>query len=221
MSPPPSGETRESKVYRDQVPAISTRSLRKDNRFALAEVSNNFLQGRSSALYLKNGIAPIFPIRYVYGFSSDAFSYFMSVQKDHVDSLKREKDVTKIIQICQKDSFFFSYADIPVKCVKDDVDYNILEAAKIVDPDDEELGPDVYGNGFPGDVLLGVFSRKNGGAVDSAVCMYTMKSIRAKFLENIKLCHQGNSTVSGGGYLRVGPRGNCNQQVSLGHWEMV
>jgi hypothetical protein len=46
-------------------------------------------------------------------------------------------------QVCQNDISFFSYADIPIKCTKDSVDYNVLEAAQIVAPSDrlrESLG---------------------------------------------------------------------------------
>lgn len=210
------GRSRTSRIYRDQVPAVSSRSLKSSDRFALAAVSNP-LKGTSSSIYLKSEISSNFRIRYVTGFSLAGFSYFLTVQNDSVLDRPDNKRVTKIAQICQDDVNFFSYADIPLRCVKGGVDYNVLEAAQVVTPGvrlAEALG---YMDGNSGEVLVGAFSHtdERWGTVDSAVCIFTMQDIRDKFLENIKLCHQGNASVSGGGYLRVGPRGNCKQQSGL------
>nr|KAG5701672.1 hypothetical protein BaRGS_027830 [Batillaria attramentaria] len=208
------GRSQTSRLYRGQVPAVSSRSLKGSDRFSLATVSNP-LKGTSSSIYLKSDISSNFLIHYVTGFSLEGFSYFLTVQNDSVQDRPDNQRVSKIVQICQDDSNFFSYADIPLKCVKDGVDYNVLEAAQVISPGlrlAEALG---YMDGKSGEVLVGAFSHTDDrwGTVDSAVCVFTMEDIRAKFLENIKLCHQGNASVSGGGYLRVGPRGNCNQQA--------
>lgn len=210
------GRSRTSRIYRDQVPAVSSRSLKSSDRFSLASVSNP-LKGTSSSIYLKSEISSNFLIHYVTGFSLQGFSYFLTVQNDSVQDRPENRKVSKIVQICQDDTNFFSYADIPLRCVKDGVDYNVLEAAQVIAPGlklAESLG---YLDGKIGEVLVGVFSHtvEKWGTTDSAVCLYTMQDVRAKFLENIKLCHQGNASVSGGGYLRVGPRGNCNQQSGL------
>ncbi|XP_070193240.1 plexin-A1-like [Littorina saxatilis] len=209
------GRSRLSRIYRDKVPAVSSRSLKANDRFSLAAVSNP-LRGMSSSIYLKSEISSNYLIHYVSGFSYDGFSYFLTVQNDSVEDRPDNRRVSKIVQVCQDDINFFSYADIPLKCTKDGVDYNVLEAAQIVSPAQrlrEALG---YLDGFTDEVLVGAFSHSDErwGSVDSAVCLFTMQEIRATFLENIKLCHQGNASVSGGGYLRVGPRGNCNRPVS-------
>lgn len=205
----PPGTTHEDRVYRDQVPALATRSLHKDQRFSLAKVDNNFLKGRQSSLYLKSEIVASYLIHYVYGFSSEGFSYFLTVQGDMGTP---QRQVSKIAQVCQNDSFFYSYADIPLICTKNNVDYNVLETARVIKPG-EELAKDLFPEGIPGDILIGVFTSSTESGVDSAICVYTVKEIRAKCLDNILQCHMGNSSVSGGGYLRVGPRGNCNYQV--------
>ncbi|GFR87284.1 plexin-A4 [Elysia marginata] len=225
-----------NKVYREQVPAIATRSLSDSNRFSLAEVLNSFSEDRSSAIFIKTEVVPQYPIRYVTGFASSDYNYFLTVQRDTVSRLQHGKLLTKIVQICSDDPLYYSYADIPLRCSKqgsfgNDLDYNVLQAARVVSPGEElaqELFPDAQRPLLDGDVLVGAFtrdvspepsagskSRRSGSGVDSAVCVFTMKEIRRKFLENIKLCHQGNSSVSGGGYLRVGPRGNCNRQSGL------
>ena len=208
------GGTREDRTYRDDVPAVSSRKLDK-NRFSFAEVSSP-LQGLSSSIYLKRQVMSTYLIRYVSGFSSDQFSYFLTVQKDSVDESRATKNISKIIQICQNDPNFFSYADIPIRCAHGDVEYNMVQASAIIRPA-ERLRESFSGLSDADDVLVALFSRnteRGERKSDSAVCVYPMREVRAKFLENIKLCHQGNASVSGGGYLRVGPRGNCNQQVS-------
>ncbi|XP_050412849.2 plexin-B isoform X1 [Patella vulgata] len=207
------GKTRENKIYRDEVPALSSRSLRSE-RFSLAAVTD-VLQGKSSSIYLKREVAAIYPIEYVAGFSSLHYSYFLTVQKASIHPTRQIKNITKIVHICQNDPNFFSYADMPLKCVSGNKDYNIIKAAAIVVPSLDLrasllIEPEQ-------DVLVGLFSRydEQYAQTDSAICVYSMKEVRTKILENIKLCHQGNTSVSGGGYMRVGPGGNCNQQSGL------
>lgn len=54
-------------------------------------------------------------------------------------------------------------------------------------------------------VLFGVFARGEGperniSARDSALCVYSLKHIEAKFFENIRMCYNGNTrTVIGSG----------------------
>ena len=170
------------------------------------------------------------------GFRSAEYNYFLTVQRDTVSRLQHGRLITKIVQFCEDDPFYYSYADIPLKCTGigkygTELDYNVLQAARVIMPG-KHLAKELFTTEIPGDILVGAFTRdttegeSSFGAgskrrrsgpgkvdTDSAICVFTMAEIRRKFLENIKLCHQGNSSVSGGGYLRVGPRGNCNQQV--------
>ncbi|XP_076469004.1 plexin-B-like [Babylonia areolata] len=198
------GSSRSSGLYRDQVPAISSRSLRPQHRFCLASLTSP-LRGRSSSIFLKSKVRAAYPIRYVTGFSDSGFSYFLSVQ--------RASDVN-----------FFSYTDVPLLCRNHHrADYNILEAARIISPGKrlrEALG--IGEQEGEEKVMVAAFSRKEegagggggggGGRMHSALCVYRMSQVRARILDNVKLCHHGNTSVSGGGYLRVGPRGNCNRQ---------
>ena len=202
-------------IYRDRVPAICSRSLRIENRFALAAISNP-LTGMSSSMYLKSEVSSHFLIEYVTGFSYRGFSYFMTVQKETVEEFPVQRSISKIVQICQGDPDFNSYVDIPVVCKIGPIRYNVLEAAEIAYPGSmlaESFG--LFGD-VDNEVLVAAFSNRDRSrdAYDSAICVYNMKDVRLKFLENVKLCHHGNASVSGGGYLRVG-RSNCNQPVRL------
>ena len=93
------GRSRASRIYRDQVPAVSSRSLRSQDRFSLTAVSNP-LRGTSSSIYLKTEISSNFLIRYVGGFTYNGFSYFLTVQNDSVeDSGVPRQLVSKIAQV--------------------------------------------------------------------------------------------------------------------------
>ncbi|ESO91422.1 hypothetical protein LOTGIDRAFT_105554 [Lottia gigantea] len=213
------GKSRENKIYRDEVPALSSRSLRSE-RFSLAAVTN-VLQGRSSSIYLKREVSSIYPIEYVAGFSSKHFSYFLTVQKASIHPTRDVKNITKIVHLCQNDPNFFSYADMPLKCVDGDKDYNIIKAAAVIEPA-MNLRASLLIEPTQ-DVLVGLFSHHNEqfDEEDSAICVYSMKEVRAKILENIKLCHQGNPSVSGGGYLRVGPDDEYLCNTNLESFSMV
>ncbi|KAL8585447.1 hypothetical protein ACOMHN_024608 [Nucella lapillus] len=141
------GTSRTSRLYRDQVPALSSRSLHEDHRFALASFTSP-LRGKSSAIFLKNKVRVTFPIRYVTGFSHAGFSYFLTVQHASVEG-------------------------------------------------EEVVGEEGEGEGL------------------RSANWFRMSEVRFRLLQNIKLCHHGNTSVSGGGYLRVGPRGNCNRPSGL------
>ena len=50
--------------------------------------------------------------------STGGFSYFLSVADQQPDSGMRSEKVSRIIQICEEDEFFDSYADMPLVCEK-------------------------------------------------------------------------------------------------------
>ena len=190
------GEDDIVKLLRDQVPAISTRSLGRD-RFALNEVIDSFI-GKLSGIFIKENVRYDYLINYVTGFTSDQYSYFLTRQFENPES---PKIVSKIIQVCQKDKFYYSYVDMPLVCKSETTgkEYNFIQAARVIRaPRNLQLS---FGLRSAEDILVGVFTTDEGGEdSDSAVCMFTMQFIRKKLLENIKLCYSGEA-VSGGGYL--------------------
>ena len=109
------------KVYKDMIPAISSRQL---DDFEIAH------KGVSTATKkdIETQQKETFRVTYVYGFSSDGFSYFLSVQKDTIDSMKY---VTRLIRVCQGDVHYYSYTEIPLQCHVNGTEYNILVAAHV------------------------------------------------------------------------------------------
>lgn len=197
------------KSYRDKVPAISSRSLRR-NRFAFAYKSQP-PQDDSSSIHIKQEVRSRYLIQYVTGFSSGVHSYFLTVQPESIVDRPSRQKVSKIIHICQKDRLYYSYADMPIQCISGLEVFNIVKASRIIKPG-KVLRQKLNLN-HDDEILVGLFTRlTENGTIDSAVCMYTMKQIRAKLLENIKKCYQGMESVSGGGYLQ---KGQCQSSVSI------
>jgi hypothetical protein len=173
-----------------------------------------------------------FRIEYVAGFESPSpisgpgFAYFLSVQPDRffMDNYGTPPTVSverssRIIRVCQSDSSFYSYVEIPIRCRQQSgsdadksaasyVDYNRVKAAVLV------RAADVLGGklGIAPDeaVLVAVFtadsptirtgSMRSGISVPpsassssnrSAVCVYRYADVRRKFTENIRKCFSG------------------------------
>ncbi|XP_042873532.1 plexin A3-like isoform X1 [Penaeus japonicus] len=179
-------------VYRDEVPAVASRSL-EDNRFfdiAVTDVT-------TSTRMLVNSLArERYPITYVYGFGSEKFSYFLTRQMEDTDA--GSPYISKLVRVCQNDSAYYSYTEIPIEC-KDSQGkrYNLAQAAYVGKP-----GTDLatqLGIQTNDDVLFAVFSPSDPSegegsprpADSSALCVYSMKSVRRMFINNIQECFRG------------------------------
>lgn len=199
-------------VYRDEVPAVASRSL-EDNRFfdiAVTDVT-------TSTRMLVNSLArERYPITYVYGFGSEKFSYFLTRQMEDTDA--GSPYISKLVRVCQNDSAYYSYTEIPIEC-KDSLGkrYNLAQAAYVGKP-----GTDLatqLGIQTNDDVLFAVFSPSdpNEGegsprpADSSALCVYSMKSVRRMFINNIQECFRGKGDR---GLNFISPSHHCIETVS-------
>lgn len=179
-------------VYRDEVPAVSSRSL-EDNRFleiAVTDVTT------STQMWVNSLARKRYPITYVYGFGSENFSYFLTRQME--DTCAGSPYMSKLVRVCQNDPAYYSYTEIPIEC-KDQQGkhYNLVQAAYVGKP-----GTDLatqLGIQTNEDVLFAVFSpfdpREGEGSPQptdsSALCLYSMKSVRHMFTNNIQECFRG------------------------------
>ncbi|XP_069990321.1 uncharacterized protein [Penaeus vannamei] len=179
-------------VYRDEVPAVSSRSL-EDNRFleiAVTDVTT------STQMWVNSLSRKRYPITYVYGFGSENFSYFLTRQME--DTYAGSPYMSKLVRVCQNDPAYYSYTEIPIEC-KDQQGkhYNLVQAAYVGKP-----GTDLatqLGIQTNEDVLFAVFSpfdpREGEGSPQptdsSALCLYSMKSVRRMFMNNIQECFRG------------------------------
>lgn len=173
-------------LYRSEIPAVSSRSLEKNRMFQIA--SSAITTG--TRMLINTNARESYVVNYVYGFSSERFSYFLTTQLKHNVPSGKEY-ITKLVRVCQEDSHYYSYTEIPVDCISEATKYNLVRAAYLGKP-----GPDLAENlGIltQDDVLYAVFSegKDNIPGNRSALCVYSLKSIRRKFMQNIKSCFNG------------------------------
>jgi len=185
--------------YRHEVPAVSSRSLSPKDSFGIVTT------GVSSGTKMHISMRDQYPINYVYGFSSEGFSYFITTQKK--DTGTNDPFISKLVRVCQNDSNYYSYTEIPLECVSDTTGnkFDLVQAAFVGKP-----GPDLANRldvTHSDDVLFAVFARSDppGSSTpghESALCVYSLKSIRRKFVENIQLCFQGTGN-RGLGFIAI------------------
>lgn len=173
--------------YRLNVPAMSTRSLEKDRMFTIAETSST----SGTRMFASSVTREQFPINYVYGFSSNGFSYFLTVQPKNTTT--GTEFISKLVRVCHADENYYSYTEIPIDCAIESRKYNLVQAAYVGKAGAglaEDLGITVQD-----DVLFAVFSESeptiNKPSSKSAMCVYSLKAIQRKFTSNIQHCFAG------------------------------
>ena len=172
----------EESIY--NTPAFASRNL---TDFGFAHVGDY----RQTMIDTEVQQRDIFPIEYIYGFSSEDFSYVLTVQKKIVT----EKAYTsKVFRVCQNDKNFYSYVEIELRCVGQfDDHYNLLQGASLGKPG--KILAQSFGIPTTEDVLFAVFSHgfdPNTPYIGrSAICIYPMRKMRQKFTEAVKRCFDG------------------------------
>ena len=103
--------------------------------------------------------------------------------------------ISKLVRVCQEDSNYYSYTEIPIECVGEDgTKYNSVQSGYLGHP-----GQDLAENlniQTSDDVLFAIFSQSNANVTTNrtALCVYSLKSIRRKFMQNIKACFNGDGS---------------------------
>ncbi|XP_060879256.1 plexin-A2 [Metopolophium dirhodum] len=177
--------------YRSDVPAISSRSLDSQNMLNIAHVG--VISG--TRVYVNTLNRERYLINYVYGFSSETFSYFLTTQMRSVTSPSQY--ISKMVRLCHEDKSYYSYTEIPLECTSKEQSYNLVQAGYV-----GKIGSDLatdLGITPQDDVLFAVFSSSNQSESElknkpndqSALCVYSLKAIRRKFLQNINACFSG------------------------------
>ncbi|NWR86923.1 MET factor, partial [Furnarius figulus] len=130
-----------------------------------------------------------YPIRYVHAFENDHFVYFLTVQRETLDS---QAFHTRIIRFCTLDSEMRSYMEMPLECIftekrrkrsiRKEV-FNILQAAYVSKPG-AALAHEM-GLGLNDDILYGVFAQSKPDSSEptnrSAVCAVSVRTINEFF----------------------------------------
>ncbi|XP_075218268.1 plexin A isoform X1 [Lycorma delicatula] len=177
--------------YRSEVPAVSSRSLEPDKMFMIAETAVT----TGTRMFVNSLARERYPIHYIYGFSSEGFSYFLTQQMKHSS---QSPFVSKLVRVCHEDFNYYSYTEIPIECITGSGrSYNLVQAGYVGKPGSDLAT--VLGITAQDDVLFAVFSESEHREGESsskpsqysALCVYSLKAIRRKFMQNIKTCFTG------------------------------
>lgn len=133
----------------------------------------------------------LYPIKYVHAFEKDHFVYFLTVQRESLDS---QAFHTRIIRFCSFDSELHSYVEMPLECIytekrkkrsakRSNEVFNILQAAYIGKPG-ATLAQQM-GLNMNDDILFGAFAQSKPDSSNptpkSAVCAVSIKTINEFF----------------------------------------
>jgi plexin A len=181
--------------YRHDVPAISSRNL---YNLDFAELSFS----KQSIVRIDVKYRDHFLVKYVYGFNASDYAYFVIVQKQSPLPGQEELGyVSRLARTCINDANYDSYTEVTLQCLVRDpsspgsmVSYNLIQDAKVT-----EAGADLamsLGIKTSDPVFVGVFGPSRGISNEpqsrSAVCVYSLQDIEAKFNENIHMCFNGS-----------------------------
>ncbi|KAF9803702.1 hypothetical protein SFRURICE_012001 [Spodoptera frugiperda] len=179
--------------YRSEVPTVSSRSLEDDRLFMIARTAVT----TGTRMFVNSLSRERYPINYVYGFNSEGFSYFLTTQLRGVGS---DTYYSKLVRVCHDDENYYSYTEIPMSCTGEgggNYGYNLVQAAFVGKAGSVLAGE--LGITAQHDVLFAAFSQSesintNTPSDLSALCVYSLKAIRRKFMQNIKTCFSGNGS---------------------------
>ncbi|KAG7326479.1 hypothetical protein KOW79_009880 [Hemibagrus wyckioides] len=145
---------------------------------------------------------PAFDIFYIYGFSSEQFVYYLTLQLDtqltSPDASGEQFFTSKIVRLCVDDPKFYSYVEFPIGCTKDGVEYRLIQDAYLSKPGKQLANS--LGVSENEDILFTVFSQgqKNRAKPpkESALCLFTLRRIKEKIKERIQSCYRGEGKLS-------------------------
>ncbi|XP_062853456.1 plexin-A1b [Trichomycterus rosablanca] len=145
---------------------------------------------------------PTFDIYYIYGFSSEQFVYYLTLQLDtqltSPDASGEQFFTSKIVRLCVDDPKFYSYVEFPIGCTKDGVEYRLIQDAYLSKPGRQLANS--LGVSENEDILFTVFSQgqKNRAKPpkESALCLFTLRRIKEKIKERIQSCYRGEGKLS-------------------------
>uniref|UniRef100_A0A6Q2Z866 Plexin-A2 n=1 Tax=Esox lucius TaxID=8010 RepID=A0A6Q2Z866_ESOLU len=191
----------------DYFPTISSRKLPRDPESSAMldyELHTDFVSSLIKIPSDTLALVSHFDIYYVYGFASGSFVYFLTVQpetpENSMSSGGSSNDLfytSRIVRLCKDDHKFHSYVSLPVGCVRNGVEYRLLQAAYLSKPG-RVLAASLNISATD-DVLFTVFSKGqkqyHRPPDDSALCVFTIKDINARIKERLQSCYQGEGNL--------------------------
>uniref|UniRef100_A0A8C5B5W2 Plexin A2 n=1 Tax=Gadus morhua TaxID=8049 RepID=A0A8C5B5W2_GADMO len=187
----------------DYFPTISSRKLPRDPESSAMldyELHTDFVSSLIKIPSDTLALVSHFDIYYVYGFASGNFVYFLTVQpetpENSMSSGGSSSDLfytSRIVRLCKDDRKFHSYVSLPVGCVKNGVEYRLLQAAYLGKPG--RVLAASLNISAQDDVLFTVFAKGqkqfHRPPDDSALCVFSIRDINARIKERLQSCYQG------------------------------
>ncbi|TNN48532.1 Plexin-A2 [Liparis tanakae] len=191
----------------DYFPTISSRKLPRDPESSAMldyELHTDFVSSLIKIPSDTLALVSHFDIYYVYGFASGSFVYFLTVQpetpENSMSSSGSSSDLfytSRIVRLCKDDRKFHSYVSLPVGCVKNGVEYRLLQAAYLGKPG--RVLASSLNISAQDDVLFTIFSKGqkqfHRPPDDSALCVFTIRDINARIKERLQSCYQGEGNL--------------------------
>uniref|UniRef100_A0AAY4DSD9 Plexin-A2 n=1 Tax=Denticeps clupeoides TaxID=299321 RepID=A0AAY4DSD9_9TELE len=190
----------------DYFPTISSRKLPRDPESSAMldyELHTDFV---SSLIKIPSDTLALishFDIYYIYGFSSGNFVFFLTVQPETENSMVSSSSsadlfyTSRIVRLCKDDHKFHSYVSLPVGCVRNGIEYRLLQAAYLAKPG--RVLAASLNISTQDDVLFTVFSKgqkqHHQPPDDSALCVFTIRDINARIRERLQSCYQGEGNL--------------------------
>uniref|UniRef100_A0A8D0GD33 Plexin-A1 n=1 Tax=Sphenodon punctatus TaxID=8508 RepID=A0A8D0GD33_SPHPU len=145
---------------------------------------------------------PTFDIYYIYSFSSEQFVYYLTLQLDtqltSPDSTGEQFFTSKIVRLCVDDPKFYSYVEFPIGCVRDGIEYRLIQDAYLSKPG-KALAKQL-GISEREDILFTIFSQGQKNRVkppkESVLCLFNLKKIKDKIKDRIQSCYRGEGKLS-------------------------
>ena len=191
--------------FRKYTCGISSRYLNGDRIFQIPRPNSDGF-GTFAHLSMQAALSPDFSVKYVTGFSVAGYSYFLTTQPAVYPPVSSTLKVSKLSQVCQNDPLFDSYVEMKISCRSGSMDYNLVQAATLLQPG----AILAFRLGLPATehLLVAVFY----GEPDSALCVYRLNDIRRRFTDNIQACYNSSSLLVGRQF-RGSKRCTHNSQV--------
>ncbi|XP_046880543.1 plexin-A2-like [Hypomesus transpacificus] len=192
----------------DYFPTISSRKLPRDPESSAMldyELHTDFVSSLVKIPSDTLALVPRFDIYYVYGFSSGAFVYFLTVQPETPGDGAAAGSASpgdlfftsRIVRLCKGDRKFHSYVSLPVGCVHRGEEYRLLQAAHLSKAG-RVLARSLNVSAHD-DVLFAVFSKGqkqyHDPPDDSALCVFTIRDINARIKERLQSCYHGEGNL--------------------------
>ncbi|KAI7794329.1 putative plexin-A2 [Triplophysa rosa] len=191
----------------DYFPTISSRKLPRDPESSAMldyELHTDFVSSLIKIPSDTLALVSHFDIYYIYGFASGNFVYFLTVQpetpENSMSSSGPSNDLfytSRIVRLCKDDHKFHSYVSLPIGCVRNRIEYRLLQAAYLGKPG--RVLAVSLNISAQDDVLFALFSKGqkqyHDPPDDSALCVFSIRDINARIKERMQSCYQGEGNL--------------------------